>query len=197
MKKYIFILFIIMGGAIAGLWHLLQNEKVETKRLSSNQSALLTDVRHYKTKDSLSAASVERLQLTVGEFKRYYADQAEIIQSLKIKLNRAVSVTSTGVKTEYNVKIPVKENVVFHPPDSSYKLKCLDFDNGYLTVSGCFDTAMTFTGKITSRDTLDMVAHRVPKKFWFIYYGTKGVNLDVVSRNPYSFIVYTRFIEIK
>jgi hypothetical protein len=197
MKKYIIILFIIMGGAIAGLWYLLQNEKVETKRLSSNQSALLTDVRHYKTKDSLSAASVERLQLTVGEFKRYYADQAEIISSLKIKLKRATSVTSTGIKTEYNVKIPVKENVVFHPPDSSYKLKCLDFDNGYLSVSGCFDTTMMFTGKIISRDTLEMVAHRVPKKFWFIYYGTKGISLDVVSRNPYSTIEYARYIDLK
>lgn len=197
MKKYIFILFILMGGAIAGLWYLLQKEKGETVRLESNQSALINDVKHYRTKDSLSAASVERLQLTVSEFKRYYSDQAEIIGSLKIKLKRAVSATEMGIKTEYNISVPVKESAVFHPPDTTYKLKCLEFDNGYLSVSGCYDETMTFTGKIISRDTLDMVAHRVPKKFWFIYYGTKGVSLDVVSRNPYSTIEYARYIDLK
>lgn len=47
---------------------------------------------------------------------------------------------------------------------------------------------------IESRDTLQMIVHRVPKRFLFFRYGTKGVRMEVVSQNPHSRLSYPKII---
>ena len=52
----------------------------------------------------------------------------------------------------------------------------------------------SFTARIESRDTLQMIIHRVPKKFLFFRYGTKGVRMEVVSQNPHTRLSYPKVI---
>ena len=52
----------------------------------------------------------------------------------------------------------------------------------------------SFTARIESRDTLQMIIHRVPKRFLFFRYGTKGVRMDVVSQNPHTRLSYPKVI---
>ena len=46
-------------------------------------------------------------------------------------------------------------------------------------------------------DTIKQIVHRVPKKFLFIKYGTKGIKQEVVSKNPHTKIVFTEYRELK
>ncbi|MFR4044610.1 MAG: DUF6549 family protein [Odoribacter splanchnicus] len=39
--------------------------------------------------------------------------------------------------------------------------------------------------------------HRVPRRLWFIRWGTKAIRQEIISRNPYSRIAYTEYIELK
>lgn len=162
--------------------------------MTGNQRSLLEDVELYKTKDSLSAASVERLQLTNREFEKYCSDLKKTASDLNIKVKRLQSVSSTGTETKYEVDIPVKDSVVVR--DSTIELKCLELHTPYLDVSGCIDRDR-FLGTILSRDTLDQVVRRVPKQFWFIKWGCKAIRQEIVSRNPNSQIVYSQYIELK
>ena len=34
-------------------------------------------------------------------------------------------------------------------------------------------------------------------RFWFICWGTKAVRQEVTTRNPYSRIIYTEYLELK
>lgn len=172
----------------------LKQEKAETKRLVGNQRSLMEDVTLYRTKDSLSAASVERLLLTNREFEKYCADLKKQVSALDIKIKRLQSVSSTGVETDYDVDISVKDSVVFR--DSTIILKCMELHTPYIDVSGCIEKNH-FVGNILSRDTLDQVVHRVPRQFWFIKWGCKAIRQEVVCRNPNSRIVYSQYIEFK
>ena len=50
---------------------------------------------------------------------------------------------------------------------------------------------------VVSNDTIRQIIHRVPKKFWFIKWGTKAIRQEVVSSNPHTKITYTEYIELK
>lgn len=194
MKRFLIISFFVLIGTVAALSYFLSREKKETKRLTGNQRSLLEEVYLYRTKDSLSAASVERLELTNQEFERYCEDLKARVEQLGIKVKRLQSVASTAVETEYKVITQLKDSVIFR--DSAILLKCLELHTPYLDVSGCIDQNK-FTGSILSRDTLYQIVHRIPHRFWFIKWGTKAIRQEIVSRNPDSRIVYSQYIELR
>lgn len=162
-------------------------------RLSDNQRTLLTDVEFYRTKDSLSVASVERLSLSNREFKRYCDDLEKQVKDLDLKIKRLQSVSRTTTEARYEVKTVIRDSIL---PGRIDTLKCVDYQNDYLTFSGCVDQDR-FSGTIESRDTLIQVVHRVPRRFWFIRWGTKAIRQEVTTRNPYSRITCTEYIELK
>lgn len=194
MKRLLIISFFVLIGTVVALSYFLSREKKETKRLTGNQRSLLEEVCFYRTKDSLSAASVERLELTNREFERYCEDLKARVEQLGIKVKRLQSVASTGTETKYSVDVQLKDSVVVR--DSTVILKCIELHNPYLEVSGCIEKGR-FAGEIVSRDTLDQIVHHIPHRFWFIKWGTKAIRQEIVSRNPDSRIVYSQYIELR
>ena len=77
----------ILAAAIA---FLLMNREIqqltaERDKYKGNTAALLSDVEIFKMRDSLNAARVESLQLTIKEFERFRASDAELIRELKAR----------------------------------------------------------------------------------------------------------------
>lgn len=194
MKKYVVLAIVALIGIIVGLTYMLKREKEEVKRLIGNQRSLLENVTFYRTKDSLSVVSVERLQLTKKEYEKHFSDQAKTIDDLGIKIKRLQSTSETGTETKYPINVPVRDSTVIR--DSTIILKCLELHTPYLDLSGCIEKDR-FVGSIASRDTLDQIVHRVPRQFWFIKWGCKAIRQEIVSRNPYTNIMYSEYIELK
>ena len=86
MNRYILIIILVI--IIFFLSRSLHRQRQENDRLSSNQTALFQDISYYRTRDSLSAASVERLTLTKKELEQNCEALARDIKDLKIKLKR-------------------------------------------------------------------------------------------------------------
>lgn len=193
-NKVIFTLIalILAIGAFAGFaFRRYQTAKKEVVRLSNNQRSLLSEMDLYRTKDSLSVASIERLQLTNREFERYCSDLKLQVEELGIRVKRLQSVSQTGISTSYPVYIPVRDSII--KTDTLY---CVDYRSPYLEISGCADRGV-FSGRIVSRDTLTQVVYRIPHKFWFIKWGTKAIRQEVICKNPFANISYTEYIELK
>lgn len=193
MRKYLIMVIVVCIAALAFSVKSCMNIKADRERLSDNQRTLMSDVDFYRTKDSLSAASVERLTFTNQEFEAYCGELNKTVESLNLKVKRLQSVSQTGVETKYVVKTIVRDSLLLGRTDT---LKCIDYRDNYLTLSGCADRDQ-FSGIIESRDTIEQVVHRVPRKFWFIRWGCKAVRQEVVSRNPHSRITFTEYIELK
>lgn len=192
MRRFVVVLILVLIACLLTLTALLKRERAERGRLSDNQRTLLSDVEFYRTRDSLSAAGVERLQFTNREFERHCGTLKKEVEALQVKVGRLQSVAQTGVKTEYIVQTVVRDSIRGHADT----LRCLSFSNSYLEMDGCLHGAQ-FTGHIATCDTLIQVVHRVPRRFWFIRWGTKAIRQEIVSKNPYSRITYSRYIEIR
>lgn len=192
MKRYILIIILII--IIFFLSRSLHRQRQENDRLSSNQTALFQDISYYRTRDSLSAAGVEKLTLTKKELEQNCEALARDIKDLKIKLKRVQSVSQASIETEHIIRTVVRDSLIVR--DRVDTLQCIDYHDNYLTLSGCIEHNH-FSGHIMSRDTLLQVIHRVPHRWWFIKWGTKAVRQEIVSKNPHTHVVYSRYIELK
>ena len=176
-----------VAGLIVLLWVMYRSEVRDRRRLEANQRSLLTDVEYYRTRDSLSAAGVERLTLTNREFRRHAEELERTVEALQLKVRRLQSASRTAVTTAYPVEARLRDTVIVRDTLAvADTLSRLHYMNPWVTLDG-----------IESRDTLIQVVHRVPRKFWFIRWGTKAVRQEVTTRNPYSRITYTEYIELK
>jgi len=181
--------------ALVTLGFLWKTERTERIRTKANQDALLTDVKRYKTADSLNVLEVGQLTLTNREFKQHNSNLLETVNKLNLKVRRLESASETGVVTTTPVKTVIKDSIVYRD-NAPVVLKCIDFSDGWVSALGCAENGV-FNGSIVSRDTLQQFADRIPRQFLFIKWGTKGFSQIVLSSNPHSKIAYHNVIMFK
>lgn len=195
MTKYLFLAlifcFIVLGISVRSC----QGLQEEKNRLSDNQRSLLSDIEFYRTKDSLSAASVEKLTLTKRELEKYNSELTQTVRDLGIKIKRLESASTTTVKTEVDITVPVIKDIIIEDL-KPIPVQRFEWKDSWVSVSGTIKDEQV-NCKVQSIDTLVQVVHRVPKKFWFIRWGTKAIKQEILSKNPHTKIVYTEYIELK
>ena len=194
MKKYLFIyavlttVVIVVGGRI--LWGEQQREK-------SNNQALLQSVNYYKTEAEKSAASVQILRLRCGEFEELRAADAEKIRQMGLKIRRLESAANSVTRTKLEVVVPIRDTVVIRDTVKTIDtLRLFRWQDSWVTIDGVIDSD-SVACTLRSVDTLHQVVYRVPRRFWFIKFGTKALRQHIVSSNPHSEIVYTEYVKIE
>lgn len=172
--------------------------KSERNRYKENTRTLLVDVNTYRVRDSLNAAKVGALELTIQEYKRFRAADAQLIKTLRTKNRDLTAVTTMQSQTIMKLSAIPRDTVIIrdsvaisavavHTGDAWY-----DFD-GILA-------DQEFTGTLAVRDSL-LVAETVQyKRFLGFLWKTKRIKnkqIDVVSKNPHTTIMGIEHIEIK
>lgn len=194
MRKFIVCTYTILIIASVFMIGKVRSLKKERDRLENNQTALLSDVEYYKTESGKNAASVQKLELTKSELEKHCIDLTQTVKDLGIKVKRLQSASTTVTKTEVEIQTVVHDSIVYR--DRPVILKTINWKDPWIKLDGILD-GEDFSAKIQSIDTLNHIAHRVPKKFLFFRFGTKAVRLEVVNKNPHSQIVHTEYIELK
>lgn len=196
MNKYLIIICAVLGIACATLWGVNGRLETEKERLAGNQQALLEKAEYYETEAGKSAASVQRLQLSYSELEDNYSQVCKVSNDLRIKIKRMEAATTTQTKTEVEVQTTVRDTVIIRDTLPPLKLQAIEWKDPWVTVTGGL-AGKELKLNISSVDTLTQIVWRVPKRFWFIKYGTKAIRQEIVSSNPHTKIVYTEYIELE
>lgn len=204
MKKYIGLaVAAVVVAAIVAL--IVQHGKIKHLRAErdtyqTNTQVLMEDVKRYQTRDSLNVATIGVLELKLSEFKKYRAEDAELIKSLKIKNRDLEAVTTAQMQTISELRAELKDSIVYLPGDTVERVvKCIEYRDRYLDVVGCI-VDNVFSGEVVSRDSLTIVNTVQYKRFWGFLWKTKKVKnrqIDVVSKNPHTQIMGVEYIEIE
>ena len=204
MKKYIGLaVAAVVAAAIVAL--IVQHGKIkhlraERDKYQTNTQVLMEDVKMYQTRDSLNVATIGVLELKLSEFKKYRAEDAELIKSLKIKNRDLEAVTTAQMQTISELRAELKDSIVYLPGDTVERVvKCIEYRDRYLDVVGCI-VDNVFSGEVVSRDSLTIVNTVQYKRFWGFLWKTKKVKnrqIDVVSKNPHTQIMGVEYIEIE
>ena len=189
---YLLMLVALFISIIAGI-----RQHGELQRLRKNQQILLSPspMQSYRTPDGKSVATTEALTLKISELRDTNDSLLCLTRELGLRNRRLQQVTQTASHTDAAITTIVHDSIVYveQSPDT---LRCLSYADPWITVNGCVK-ADTFSGHLSSLDTLDLIVHRVPRRFLFFRYGCKAIQLDVVSHNPYSTITHARYIQLK
>ena len=195
--------WLIIGAIFAALLvfagfqqNAIDNLKQERNRYERNTESLLLDVTQYKTRDSLNAAKVGALELTIQEYERFRADDAELIKELKQRNRDLAAVNKTQFQTIIALRAVPRDTVVVRDTVRvpAVAVHCgdewFDFD-GLLTEK-------EFTGKMQHRDSLLLVESIRYKRFlWWKTKRIKDRQLDCVSKSPHNSIKGLEYVVIE
>lgn len=156
----------------------------------------MSDVETFKVRDSLSAARVQALELSMKEFERFRAQDAALIRELKAKNRDLAAVNKTQSQTIINLQAVPRDTIVIR---DSVKIPAVAVHAGDAWFD--FDGVLTetdFTGTLKNRDSL-LVAESVRYKR-FLFWKTRKIKnreISVLSRNPHTEIMGVEYVVVE
>lgn len=197
MKKYLVIALLCVAAVAGVALHQCQQLKQEKQRLAANIESLTTGTEQFKTEAGKQAARAQQLELTTGELKQQCADLQARLEDMGIKNKYLQRAVSASTQMSAKVDTVIRDSIVYVPQLARLDtLQVLRWADAWVRLDGII-RAGRFTGDITSQDTLTVAVHRVPKKFWFIKWGTKRIDVSVSSSNPHTEIKAVQCVEIR
>ena len=170
--------------------------RAESERNRNNVEVLMSDVQKYKTSDSLNAASVESLHLTLKQFEKWRSEDLATIKTLRSKNDNLASVVKNQTDQIYLLSSAVKDTVVIRDsvPVPAQSVRC---GVEWYSFEGLLSEG-TFSGTMETRDDILVAEFIKYKRFLGFLWKTKKVKerkIEVVSRNPHSKITDIEFVK--
>jgi len=200
LRKLTIAAAIILAVAFAFFWQGKRIERliVERDRYKENAATLLSDIEQYRVRDSLSAARVRSLELSVKEYERFRAGDAKLIRELKLKNRDLSAVNSAQAQTIIELSTLARDTTIIHDsiPVPAVAVHCGDawFDFDGILADG------HFTGRLESRDSLLLVESVKYKRFLGFLWKTNKIKdrqLDAVSKSPHTTIMGVEHVVIE
>lgn len=168
----------------------------ERDRYSRNAEALLADIETFKVRDSLNAAKVKGLELSLKEFERYRAEDASLIKQLKAKNRDLEAISKAQSQTIVELSTTAKDTIIIR---DSVPIPALSLHAGdaWYDFNGVLE-GRNFTGTMTSRDSLLIVESVQRRRFlWWKLKAIKNREISATSKNPHTQIIGMEHIVIE
>ena len=201
MKKYLLLAAVVIVAALAFIWADRKIERLtaERDRYAGNTAALLSDVERYRVRDSLHAARVQSLELTVQEYERFRADDAALIKELTQRNRDLAAVNKTQSQTIIDLRAVPRDTVVLVRDSVRIPAVAVHCGDAWFDFDGLL-TEKEFTGTLANRDSLVIAESVKYKRFLGFLWKTHKVEdrqLDVVSKNPHTELMGVEYVVIE
>lgn len=167
----------------------------ERDRYRSNTEVLLADCEQFKVRDSLKAARVGSLELTLREFEKFRAQDAALIKDLTGKNRDLEQLNKAQAQTIIRLQ-DIPRDTVIRIDSIPIRAKAVHCGDEWYTFDGLL-TDTEFAGTMQSWDELLLTETVRYKRF--LFWKTKRVKdrrLDAVSKNPHTTITGLEHIVI-
>lgn len=199
MKKYLTI-SIIVTFLLVFTTVVIQDRKIsqltsERDKYKQNTESLLEQTETYKVRDSLNAAKVGTLELTIKELEKFRAQDAELVRDLKAKNRDLDELNKAQMRTIQELSC-VPHDTIIRIDSIPITAKAVHCGDEWYTFDGLM-TDDRFTGTMTSRDELVLTETVRYKKF--LFWKTRKIldrEMEAVSRNPHTTITQLEHIII-
>lgn len=197
MKKYLIIAFAILLGLIAYQTHRIGKLKADRDTYRKNTEVLLGDVKHYKTKDSLNVASIGEISLKLSEFKKYRAEDMELIKTLKADKRNLQAVVSAQMETIRELELTPKDTIIYREDKEPYIAKAYQFKDDNLIFDALIGENDVMNAKFHIFVRVKYIEHIKRHRFLFIKWGVKERRQEILSLDPNTTVTQAEFITIR
>lgn len=200
MKKYLIIAGIVLAFLVALGIQQKRIERLsnERDRYKGNSESLMSDVEYFRVRDSLSAARVQSLEMTMKEYERFRAQDASLIESLKKRNQDLAQVNTTQSETIIKLMSVPRDTLIIR--DSVYvRARVVHSGDAWYDFDGLI-TENDFVGELHNRDSLILAETIKYHRFLGFLWKTKRIDErqeNVLSKNPHTKILNIEHIVLE
>lgn len=198
MIRVRFILFLIILTLCSVFYSFKSYQKTQSvkrdyQRVVQASSTLGEELSYIRGENNQLIAQNNSLQLRAKELELLFPDLKKQISSLKVKLNKAQSVTTAGFKIETPASVIIRDSLIY----DTISIKTFDYNDGFFSVQGSLDdTHQHLT--MSYQDTLVQVVYMGEReKPWLWIFSKRKLMQRVSLKNPNAQIHYTNHIKIQ
>lgn len=196
LNKTLLLIALGLGVATYCLYNWGNRMKEERNTYRNNTHALLVDVEHIRIDSAMMASTIQVLNLSVDEYKKYRAEDAATIKKMGVRIKNLEAAGRHDVEVNAPVDAMVKDTTVIRDT-VEVVVKAVTMDTPYIKLDGIIEN-----NHLKGNIHLPVRLHQA---FWIEYkhrflwwrWRVKAIHQTVTSDNPYVEIKYTEFINLK
>ena len=196
----LFAIVLVVLLSLATIQHReIKSLRAERDTYRGNTEALLLDSRAYAVRDSLQAAKVQSLELTLAEYKRFRVNDLALIEDLDLRIKDLSQVNAAQARTILELRSTPRDTFVLVRDSIVIPALAVHCGDAYYDFDGLV-TKEQFTGRVEVRDSLLITESVEYRRFLGFLWRTRKVKsrqMDVVSRNPHTKILDIEHIIIR
>lgn len=194
LSKYLLVAVLLLSGVVYIQYRRNVHLASERDRYQANNTALLSEVRRIRIDSTTLAVDAEGLRLTVDEYKRFRAQDAETIKKLGVKIKNLEAAAKHQLEVGGPIDAVVKDTVIIRDTVPLFRQK-VEMLTPHIQLTGMIENNH-LQGQIRVPVTLNQ-AIWVEYKGWWFWKRVKAIHQSISSDNPYVDIKYTEYIQIQ
>ena len=194
LSKYLLVAVLLLSGIVYIQYRRNVHLAIERDRYQANNTALLSEVRRMRIGSTTLAVDTKGLRLTVEEYKRFRAQDAETIKKLGVKIKNLEAAAKHQLEVEGPIDAVVKDTVFIRDTVPLLRQK-VEMITPHIQLTGMIEDSR-LKGQIRVPVTLNQ-AIWVEYKGWWFWKRVKAIHQSISSDNPYVDIKYTEYIQMQ
>ena len=194
LSKYLLVAVLLLSGIVYIQYRRNVHLANERDRYQANNTALLSEVRRMRIDSTSLAVDTKGLRLTVEEYKRFRAQDAETIKKLGVKIKNLEAAAKHQLEVEGPIDAVVKDTVFIRDTVPLLRQK-VEMITPHIQLTGMIEDSR-LKGQIRVPVTLNQ-AIWVEYKGWWFWKRVKAIHQSISSDNPYVDIKYTEYIQMQ
>ena len=194
LSKYLLVAVLLVSGIVYIQYRRNVHLANERDRYQANNTALLSEVRRMRIDSTTLAVDTKGLRLTVEEYKRFRAQDAETIKKLGVKIKNLEAAAKHQLEVEGPIDAVVKDTVFIRDTVPLLRQK-VEMITPHIQLTGMIEDSR-LKGQIRVPVTLNQ-AIWVEYKGWWFWKRVKAIHQSISSDNPYVDIKYTEYIQMQ
>lgn len=166
----------------------------ERDRYKQNNTALLSDIERMQIDSATMAVDAKALRLTIDEYERFRAADAEKIRQLGVKIKNL----QAAAKHQLEVAVPINavvRDTVFIRDTIPVIRKKVEMLSPHIQLAGVIEND-SLKGNIRLPVTLQQTVWVEYKRKCIFWKKVKAIHQTISSDNPYVDIKYSEYIQI-
>lgn len=198
MNKFTQILLIavlVLGGIV-----FVQHKRTvrladERDRYKQNNTALLSDIERLQIDSTTMAIDAKGLRLTIDEYERFRAEDAEKIRRVGVKIKNLEAAARHELDVSGPIDATIRDTVIIRDTMPILRQK-VEMRTPHIELLGIIENER-LKGSIRVPVTLHQTVWIEYRRRWIFWKRVKAIHQTISSDNPYAEIKYSEYIKIQ
>ena len=188
-------IILLLGGVVFFQYKLSARLSDERDRYKQNNTALLSDIERMQIDSTTMAVDAKALRLTIDEYERFRAADAEKIRQMGIKIKNLQAVAKHNLEVAAPINAVIRDTVFIRDTVQVVQQK-VEMASPHIQLDAVIDND-TLRGDIRLPVTLQQTVWVEYKRKCLFWKKVKAIHQTISSDNPYVDIKYSEYIQIE